>query len=390
MLDAELKAAIDALGAEHKTVVTDLKSRYDALQTEHKALQTQLDAIDVRIQGRVGATGVATKSLKDLLGENDQVSRLLHDKKGTAIITLTGSDAAAFLERKTTVTEAAAGFQTTGVLQLDRIPGITPEARQVLKVRDVLTARPTNLGYVDFVGVLTPMAKASPQTEANDKGENAVAFQSYAEKVRTIATWIPASRQILDDLQELANFINTSVRYYVDLEEELQLLSGDGTGENLNGLIPQATAFNTGLLSASKGWNKIDIIGEAIIQQAVAKELTPTFVVLNPVDWGGMRLTKDSLGRYLLGDPQANVPANLFNKAVVETTSIAAGTFLLGTGDPVGSEIRDRMETQIEISTQHADYFVKNLVAVRGEKRLALVVKRPKAFLTGSFSQSPA
>jgi HK97 family phage major capsid protein len=132
------------------------------------------------------------------------------------------------------------------------------------------------------------------------------------------------------------------------------------------------------------------MIGEAIIQQAVAKELTPTFVVLNPVDWGGMRLTKDSLGRYILGDPQANVLPNLFGRVVVETTSIVAGTFLLGTGDPVGSEIRDRMETQIEISTQHADYFTKNLVAIRGEKRLALVVKRPKAFLTGSFSTSPA
>jgi hypothetical protein len=44
----------------------------------------------------------------------------------------------------------------------------------------------------------------------------------------------------------------------------------------------------------------------------------------------------------------------------------------------------------VEISTEHADYFVRNLVAVRAEKRLALVTKRPASFVSGSFTTSPA
>ena len=48
------------------------------------------------------------------------------------------------------------------------------------------------------------------------------------------------------------------------------------------------------------------------------------------------------------------------------------------------------MEMQVEVSTEHQDFFTKNLVAVRAEKRLALVVKRPNSFVTGSFTTSPA
>ena len=293
-------------------------------------------------------------------------------------------------DRKTTITSSAVGVATTGVLQIDRIPGITLEARQTLTVRDLLSARPTTMQVVDFVKVNTPMANASPQVEGSAKAENAVTFSSVSEKVRTIATWIPASKQILDDFTELMGFINSTLPYYVNLAEELQLLSGDNTGENLHGLITQAAAFSTGLLSSSKGWNKIDIVGRAIQQITAAKELDPTFVVLHPNDWWEMRLTKDGFGRYILGDPQTNVRPSLFGLDVVYTTSIANGTFLVGSGNPIASEIRDRMEMQVEISTEHQDFFTKNLVAVRGEKRVVLVVKRPNSYITGSFTTSPA
>ena len=101
-------------------------------------------------------------------------------------------------------------------------------------------------------------------------------------------------------------------------------------------------------------------------------------------------MTKDWFGRYLIGDPQTTANANLFDLLVIPTTSIAAGTFLVGSGNPAAAEIRDRMELQFEVSTEHHDYFVKNLVACRAEKRLALIVKRAASFVTGSFTTSPA
>ena len=230
---------------------------------------------------------------------------------------------------------------------------------------DMLVARPTTMQLVDFVKVTSPMSKASPQTEANDKAENAVTFTSVSEKIRTIATWIPSSRQVLDDMSELAVFIDDSLRYYVDLEEELQLLTGDGTGENLHGLIPQAAAFDTSLLLPWSGWTRIDVVGAAVQQINEAREVDPTFIVLNNRDWWNIRRTKDSFGRYLLGQPSTPEGRRIWDLDVVPTQNMSAGSFLVGSGNSAAVEIRDRMELQIEVSTQHADFFVKNLIAVR-------------------------
>jgi HK97 family phage major capsid protein len=374
---------------EIKSTLESIRGSVETYGSRLDKIQTQLDLVDMKTQHKFVGESQAP-AFVEKLKENESFQRLLHDRRGKAILTLDGKDAAAMLQRKTTITESGSGFSTTGVMPIDRTPGITPEARQQLTVRDALSARPTTMAVVDFVKVSSPMTIASPVVEASTKPENAVTFSSSSEKVRTIATWIPATKQILDDFTELASFLQNSLTYYVNLEEELQLLSGDATGENLHGLLPQATAFQTSLLSAASGWNKIDIVGRAVQQLLTAKEIPPTFVVMHSNDWMGIRLTKDSYGRYILGDPQTNVTPSLFGLTVIPTTSISAGTFLVGSGNAAAAEIRDRMELQFEVSTEHQDYFVKNLVACRAEKRLCLVTKRPASFVTGTFNTSPA
>jgi len=178
------------------------------------------------------------------------------------------------------MTESAAGFTVSGVMGIDRIVGITPEARQRLTIRGVLPARPTDMAVVDFVKVLSPPGPASPQVEASDKNESAGTFASVSEKVRTLAIWQPASKQILDDLTELAGYLQTALPYYVNLLEEQQLLAGDGTGENLHGFISQATAFDHSLLSGTAGWNYIDQIGRAIDPVLQALEVSAHLVLL--------------------------------------------------------------------------------------------------------------
>ena len=395
-LQTELKGHFDKAAEETK--------KYGAMSektaTDMQKLQSQVDAIDTKLADRPNQGAPTVSAFKTAFDENDAVQRLVKDRSGKAVIHFKG-DAMREMQRKTVLTEnvsgsigsdtgVAAGYATTGVLQIDRIAGITTEARQVLKIRNVLTARPTSLPVVDFVKVSTPLSIASPVAEGSLKPEQSLNFSSASERVKTIASWVPASRQILDDMAELMGFVRTSLPYYTDLAEEIQLLSGDGSGENLNGFIHQASAFNTGLLpSAAKGWTKIDVIGCAVEQITIAKETDPTFVVLNPKDWWDIRLTKDGFGRYILGDPQSTVRPNIFGLDVVYTTSIASGTFLVGSGNAIAQEIRDRMEMMVEISTEHSDFFARNLIAIRGEKRLANVVKRPASYVTGSFTTSP-
>jgi HK97 family phage major capsid protein len=364
-------------------------SRFIKVQ-DFRTLQSQVDAIDSRYSDNLSTGGGSRKSLKNMLESNEDFLRLVRDRKGRACLNLEGDDVVhALMERKTTITSPIVGYQTTGVLQIERIGGITPEARPVLKIRDVLPSRPTVLQVIDYVKVTTPMGPASPQVEASPKVEQAVAFTSYSERVKMVACWIPATKQILDDFSELAGYIETTLPYYVNLAEEQGLLLGDGVGEDLHGMVPQSTAFNTSLLNASTGWTRIDVIGRAIEQINQTNEIDPSFVVLNPKDWWSTRLTKDSYGRYLLGDPQQIGSPNIFGLNVIWTSNMTSGYFLVGNGSPVASEIRDRMALQVEISTEHSDYFTRNMVAIRAEKRLAYLMKRSGSFIYGSLNSSP-
>jgi HK97 family phage major capsid protein len=369
---------------EIQTALDSINETVSSFVSNQKSMQKQLDAIDLSIKDRI-TSFTAAPSLVEKLKGDDQFVRLVNDRRGRATLSLQGAaEMGLVLQRKTTILESGQGFQTTGVMPIDRIPGIVPEARQVLTVRDVLTANPTTMAVVDFVRVSQPMSIASPVPEGSTKPENQLELTALSEKVRTLATWIPASKQIIDDLAELGTFISSSLVYYVNLEEELQLLSGDGTGENLHGLIPQSSPFIPAGLPT--GWTRIDAIGAAIAQITTAKELPPTFAVLNTADYWLMRLAKNTLGNYIMGDPQTVMSPNLFGLTLIPTTNIAKGTFLVGSGNAAASEIRDRMEMQVEVSTEHLDFFIKNLVAVRAEKRLALLVKRPNSYVTGSFA----
>ena len=251
-MNPELKSSLDSIS----TAITGFGSKF----TE---LQKQIDAVDMRTQKNFSG-GDPLPSLVEKLKDDDSVQRLVKDGRGRAVLRFDSKEYAQHFERKTTITSAGQGYMTTGVMAIDRIPGIVPEARQELTVRDALTSNPTTLAVVDFVRVLQPLTVGSPAPEGSTKVENQLSFVSLSERVRTIASWLPASKQVISDLPELANFINSSLPYYINLGEEQQLLAGDGTGENLHGLLPQSAAFQSSLLPG--GGTRIDYIGACIEQ----------------------------------------------------------------------------------------------------------------------------
>ncbi len=125
--------------------------------------------------------------------------------------------------------------------------------------------------------------------------------------VRTLAHIFKASRQIMDDAPALRSYIDGRARYGLTFKEEVQLLNGDGTGQNLLGLQPQATAFAVpDGMAAVANMTVIDRLRIAILQVILAEYPASAFV-LNPIDWATIELTKDTQGRYIIGDPAEGV-----------------------------------------------------------------------------------
>lgn len=378
MLDTELKSALDALQGETKTIFTDLKTKYDTLDAAHKALQCQTDAIDSRGQQRHIAGG-ETKSLAREIFENAEFKRM-GELGGRGRVTIKIEDFA-----KKALTSAAVGAAVSGVLQIDREPGILPIQYRQLRIRDLLRSKPTTLPVCDYVRVSAFVNAASPQVETFAKAESDLSVTSVSARVITLAHWTSVPKQLFDDLEGLGEMIDNHLVYGLKLKEEAELLSGAGTGEHLNGLIPQATAFDTSLLGVY--WNRLDVIARAI-QQSEASDYAVDTIVLHTNDFWALALTKDNEGRYLFGDPGAATQPRLWGRNVAVTNNITSGTFLVGSS--ATALIRDRQDAIVEISSEHADYWTRNMLAIRCEERLTLQVMRPGAWIYGSFSTSPA
>jgi HK97 family phage major capsid protein len=194
-----------------------------------------------------------------------------------------------------------------------------------------------------------------------------------------------ASRQVMDDVSQLRSIIDQRLLYGLRLVEENQLLNGDGTGQNLLGIIPQATAYTAPITVPTP--TTIDMVRLAVLQAYLA-EYPATGIVMHPGDWARMELAKDSTGQYIIGVPQGSIPARLWGITVVETQAIALDKFLVG-AFKMGAQVFDRWSARIEIATENEDDFIKNLITTLCEERLALAVYRPEAFIYGDFGLLP-
>jgi HK97 family phage major capsid protein len=255
-----------------------------------------------------------------------------------------------------------------------------PRRRPV--IRSLLAPGTTTGNNVQFMRQTVYTNNAAIVLEGAVKPESNIAYALADSKVQTIAHWIPASRQIVDDAPQLMSIVDSDLRYGLDEAEEQQLLLGAGLEDDLLGLVTAATAYNTTANAA--GDNRADTILKAISQGESASQLPMTGIVLNSSDWAGMVGMKGTDGHYLGAGPFSQITPSLWGRPVVETTVMPAGTFLVLNGTQA-AQIFDRMSAEVLISQDHADFFVKNQIAIRAEKRLALVIKRPQALVKGSF-----
>lgn len=272
-----------------------------------------------------------------------------------------------------------------------RIPGIITEPEQQLRIRDLLNATPAGSALIEFVRE-TEFAKsdaslpgkggAGTVEELAAKPQSRFKFELAQAAAQVIATWVPASRQILSDANMLRNHIDTRLRYSLKLEEENQLLFGDGTPPNLEGITTIAEAYDRYTTDDTM----IDTLRRAITQVFLSFYPVTGFV-LNPEDWEEVELTKDENLRYIIGDPNTLLGPRIWGVPVVGTPSVDQGNFLAGAFG-LGSQLFDVEGVSIRVG-EPGDYFLKNTVAILAEERLLLVNYRPKAFVYGPF-ENPA
>jgi HK97 family phage major capsid protein len=378
----ELKGiATDALGrAERGEGLTEgAKLKADEALTAASEAKARVDEVEQKMATFAdrGDRDDRPKSAGYQFIENEEVKSFLANPSAGKRV---GVEVKAIISSLTTDADGSAG----DVLVPMRAPMVQPVVRR-LTIRDLITPGRTNTSSIQYPKETgyTNSAATVTETAGTAKAQSEMKFDIVTTSVTTIAHWVLATRQILDDSPMLQSYIDGRLRYGLAYVEDNQLLNGGGTGTDLNGIYTQATA-STANLAVVTAPTFLDVLRAAMLQASLAN-IPPTGIVLNPTDWFKIETTKDTAGAYIIGNPQDGTNPRLWGLPVVETPAMTVDKFLVG-AFRYGAQIFDRQDATVEISTEDSDNFRKNLVTILAEERLALAVYNTLAFVKGDFS----
>lgn len=374
-VNAELKSWIEKANQEVSLATTmsnETKAAVEALSTKASEIVDRLLALEQKWK-EAPKENDAIISLGEQFVKSDEWSQLVARRNGVAR-----------MEVKAAIVNATGLNQP--LVPTDRLSGIITPPTRPFTIRDLLPVGITSSNMIQYTKELVFTNNAGPQYSSPNrenvtKPESGITFEMVNTAVTTLAHWIPISKQVLDDAPMLQSYVNTRLMYGLKLEEEDQLLNGDGTGANLSGLLK--TGNNVAYNRSQTGDTKIDTLRRSITQ-AQLSEYPVDGIVLNWEDWEEIELTKADDGQYILANPLQLAGPTLWGRRVVPTNAIASGTFLTGAFG-MGAQIWDRQQASVQISFENSDNFVKNMATLLAEERLALAIYRPQAFIKGSF-----
>lgn len=360
--------------ANNEKGLDDLKCRVDEALTAMSSAKSRLDELEQKAARR-GHGVEQEKSIAQRLVDTEGYKSFAADPR---------SGKSAKLSLKATITSLttdAAGSAGAAVAPM-RLTGIVTPPQRPLTVRDLLMQGTTDSNAITYVREKLFTNNAAAQaSEGAKKAQSDLQLEEVTVGVKTLAHYVKASRQILDDAAMLESYINGRLAYGLKLVEDKQLLNGDGSAGGLQGLTQVAKAFADP--AEMKKYTIIDQLRLAQLQVALADYPASGFV-LNPIDWAKIELEKDGQGRHIIGNPQSLAQPTLWGIPVVQTQAITAGSFLTGAFN-MGAQIFDRQQLGVAVSTENEDDFVKNLVTILCEERLALAIYRPEAFVKGTL-----
>lgn len=372
----EAQTEMKNLGA----MTAESKNAADKALLDMNVLSARVTEMEQKMARRGGdGTNAETKSIGARVAESDEY-KAMSAKSGA------WRGTAQFEVKNITSTSTSGVSATTGLVVADRQPGIVQVLpNRQLTVRSLLMPGTTSSGAIDYVRetLFTNNAAAVAENPADAYPQSDLKFDLQSLPVRTIAHWMLASKQILSDAPMLASYIDGRLRYGLAYKEDDQLLNGDGTGENLKGLMVQATAYAQPAGVTVANATMIDTLRLAMLQATLA--LYPaTGHVLNPTDWASIELTKDGQQRYVFANPTGLASPALWGLPVAESLAMPQNTFLTG-AFRYAAQIFDREDATVIISTEDRDNLTKGMVTIMAEERLGLAVYRPQALISGKF-----
>ena len=379
-LDPKVLKAIDDNSVELNKKVDDAQKELADTQKEQS---DKIEELQKELNRNAGEKTVTFRH---------EVSRLLNENKDALASLKAGDDKRSV---RMTMKVAADMLISTNIVASAQIPladregGITRVVRRNPFILSLVDVGAITSNLWEWVQQVNPDGGAAMTAEGAAKSQADFDLALASAQVRKVTAYMKVSKEMLDDIALIEGEINQELAELINLKIDEQLLSGDGTGQNLTGILANATAWAAGSFAlAVDEANNADVLRVAINQINVA-QFNPNYIIMHPSDVTAMELEKASDGHYIL-PPFRSIDGTVVKGVpVVENIGVTEGDFVVG--DFTKSGVRFREGLVFDVGYENDD-FTKNFVTILAEARLVHRVKSTHypAFVTGTFATAKA
>ena len=364
----QAKAEIKAFEEKNKELIkTEAKAMFDeeikSIQSDFEAklktVQEHADKLDLKLQSKA-LNGMAKKSVSEELKEKKSEIKSLVSGSANAEVELKA------LTNRASVSDNALGFFIPEITQLGH------KERSLYNVLPKVTVSDKNTGgtirYRDWDEATTVRA-AAMVAEGAAFPESTAKFKWYSEDLRKIGDTLPVTEEFFEDeamaASELEMFLDVNVNLVIDT----QLVNGDGTGQNLKGLLNVAPAYAP-VASGISAPNLKDLAIKVKndITRSRGSKYSPDMALVNSLTMESLILKKDSTNNYIFDENTGTIGG----LAVVIDENVPNNQMIVG--DRRYARIYEKTGVVLSKWMPNNQY-LEDEITIKARKRMLLLVK---------------
>ena len=380
LVDSKIeKAAGQAMDNAKGEFETSLKSEIDNLTNKFVEINDRIDQSEVSM--KKSFEGAKKASFKGELTNaiNDGVLKGLTE----------GNYNSAKFEVKAAGDMLISGNTTGDVAEIDRIAGIKAEALRADHIRSLIPQGSTQAQTISYVKEANAEDSAATVAEGATLAQSDIDIVESTVKLEKIGTFMRITEEMLADIPALTSFLSARVPQRILAVEDNQILNGDGTSPNLDGLFTDGTAFAEGnFADAVESANEYDVL-IAGLNQIQLNNYKANVILMNPTDLHKIVLLKSTANEYLKNQIYQGLQPSVAGVPIVTNTAVTAGKFLIMDSNSA-TQLWIRQNLAVEFSKDDSTNFRDGFVTVRATERVATTNYEPKAIIQGTFSTAKA
>lgn len=392
-MDEKLKDQLDGISKSIDAKIEKSNSDVvnNVVEKANEIVKSEVGEMATKLNERLDAMEVANKKQFNSQKKVTFKSALKEALDNGAVDGIAkGNSRSASFELKADMT-VAADF-TGEVIPADRVPGYKFDPTRPVHVRQLLATGSTQSDVVRYVKESGYSNGAAATAEGTTLTQSDFDMTAADANVRKIGTYFRISEEMLADTPQLTSYLSARAPEKLLEVEDAQILSGDGTGANLSGIITDAADFDVSASGAFyqsvESANEFDVIVAALNQLSLLN-YSADCIMLNPTDFNKILLLKDSTNKYLKDQVYNGLQPSFSGVKVIQNTAIAAGSFLIGNFG-IGTQLWVRQGVNVEFFREDGTNVRDGFVTVRVSERVALTNYLPNAFVNGTFATAIA